>query len=674
MMKPRLTLAVATLAGAALAGEAAAQSIDRNALEELAGEPITLSATGAPLRVTDAPVNMTIITQEEIRRSGAIDIPGVLERLANVDVMRSSRGQADVSIRGYNTTMSPRLLVLVNGRQVYSDHYGVTSWETIPVQLAEIHQIEVVSGPNTALFGFNAVAGVVNIVTVDTLHDDVDALSVRAGDPHYIGGEAVWTARISDDLGLRLSLGGYESDAFEGDSAVTQPLLGQDAADPTRNAAALNVGYDINPRVRADFEATWSEIERSERFFFTATNQEAETTSVKVALSAETGLGMATAQAYLNQGDLYADTVGGPTTLDVRTLVASAALVGKPAPAHTLRGGVEYRRNEMSQGFGDEIAYDLYALSGMWNWQLTDALAFTSAARVDTLQLERSGPQAVPGYPISNAEHDRDMTETSFNLGLVYRLTAADSLRLSAARGIGSPSLAEYGIQTGTTLGPLTLFFGGDPAIDPTTVDNVEFGWDHDLTTLSGRLRASVFWQRTDGPKVLGATNIFLGPTTIFTVADNIGESEMTGLELGVDGESGRFQWRAQYSWRNIEDDITASPFMTGLDYEGSSPEHVFTGGVLWVGNHWEVGADARYTSETVQYSLVNPPNPLSLIPTDSYVQANMHVAWLPVDSLRVELSGRDLLDDSTQTVGISPVERSVYLSVSHRFGQSAAE
>ncbi len=107
------------LAGAAgLAGQAGADTIDRSALEGLFDEPVTLSATGAPQRVTDAPVNMTIISQDDIRRSGAIDLPGVLERLANVDVMRTSAGQADVSIRGYNGTFSPRLLVLFNGRQV----------------------------------------------------------------------------------------------------------------------------------------------------------------------------------------------------------------------------------------------------------------------------------------------------------------------------------------------------------------------------------------------------------------------------------------------------------------------------------------------------------------------------------------------------------------------------
>src|SRR6185503_240308 len=78
---------------------------------------------------------------------------------------------ADVGIRGYNETSNPRLLVLLNGQQVYLDDLGRTQWYTLPVTIPEIKQIEVVRGPNTALLGFNAASGVINIVTYDPLHD-----------------------------------------------------------------------------------------------------------------------------------------------------------------------------------------------------------------------------------------------------------------------------------------------------------------------------------------------------------------------------------------------------------------------------------------------------------------------------------------------------------------------
>ena len=103
---------------------ASAQSIDYGSLEQLFNEPVTTSATGSPQRSSQAPVDMDIISADEIRRSGATDLPTILSRVAGVDVQAWSAGHTDVGVRGYNQARSARLLVLVNGRQAYLDHYG----------------------------------------------------------------------------------------------------------------------------------------------------------------------------------------------------------------------------------------------------------------------------------------------------------------------------------------------------------------------------------------------------------------------------------------------------------------------------------------------------------------------------------------------------------------------
>ena len=112
-------------------GTAHAQSIDYGALESLFGEPVTTSVTGSPQRASEVPASMTIITADEIRRSGARDIPGILRHVAGVDVLQWTNDQADVAVRGYNQVFSPRLLVLLDGRQVYTDYYGYTPWSAI---------------------------------------------------------------------------------------------------------------------------------------------------------------------------------------------------------------------------------------------------------------------------------------------------------------------------------------------------------------------------------------------------------------------------------------------------------------------------------------------------------------------------------------------------------------
>jgi outer membrane receptor protein involved in Fe transport len=120
----------------ASAGVASAQSMDYGSLEQLFNEPVTTSATGSPQRATEAPVDMTIISASDIKRSGAGDLPTILSRVAGVDVLNFAAGQSDVGIRGYNQARSPRLLVLINGRQVYLDHFGYTDWNA-PADRAE---------------------------------------------------------------------------------------------------------------------------------------------------------------------------------------------------------------------------------------------------------------------------------------------------------------------------------------------------------------------------------------------------------------------------------------------------------------------------------------------------------------------------------------------------------
>ena len=152
MNKAAITTA-AVLAAITTNTAALAHSMDYSGLESLFNEPVTTSATGKPQRVTETPVSMEIISSEEIRRSGAMDIPQILRRVAGVDVARNFKGHADVNVRGFNQPFSNRLLVLINGRQVYMDNYGLTLWHSFPIQLSEIKQIEIVRGPNTSLFG-----------------------------------------------------------------------------------------------------------------------------------------------------------------------------------------------------------------------------------------------------------------------------------------------------------------------------------------------------------------------------------------------------------------------------------------------------------------------------------------------------------------------------------------
>jgi iron complex outermembrane receptor protein len=205
-------LAVAVAVLAALCPAAArAQSLDYTTLEQVFGEPITASVTGKPQRASDVPGDLTIITQDDIRR--------------------------------YNAPLGGRLLVLVDGRQIYADDNGRVAWHALPVQLAEIRQIEIVKGPNSALFGFNAAAGVINIITFDPLLDKVNSATIEGGTPSYGEVNAVGTAHLSDTAGVRLSAGAWEAREFGGETTLT----GQPA--PRYGSVNLDAHWQVTPNI-----------------------------------------------------------------------------------------------------------------------------------------------------------------------------------------------------------------------------------------------------------------------------------------------------------------------------------------------------------------------------------------------------------------------------------------
>ncbi len=106
-----------------------------------------------------------VITQEDIRRSGATNIPDLLRMVPGLDVAQINGSTWAISARGFNLQFANKLLVLIDGRAVYSPLFGGVNWDTQDVPLEDIERIEVIRGPGGAVWGANAVNGVINIIT-----------------------------------------------------------------------------------------------------------------------------------------------------------------------------------------------------------------------------------------------------------------------------------------------------------------------------------------------------------------------------------------------------------------------------------------------------------------------------------------------------------------------------
>ncbi len=159
---------------------AQAQDLSSLSIEELAAlEITTVSRRAEPLN--EAAAAIFVITRDDIRRSGAENIPDALRLAPNLQVARMSANGYGISARGFNhsTGTSNKLLVLIDGRSVYTSLYSGVFWDIQNFPLDDIERIEVISGPGGTLWGANAVNGVINIITRSSA--DSQGLMARAG-------------------------------------------------------------------------------------------------------------------------------------------------------------------------------------------------------------------------------------------------------------------------------------------------------------------------------------------------------------------------------------------------------------------------------------------------------------------------------------------------------------
>ena len=142
----------------------AANSLADMSLEELANLEVT-SVSRRAERLADAPAALYVITGEDIRRSGVTSLPEALRLAPNLEVARIDSRQYAISARGFNNSIGNKLLVLIDGRAVYTPLFSGVFWDAQDTLLEDVERIEVISGPGATLWGANAVSGVINIIT-----------------------------------------------------------------------------------------------------------------------------------------------------------------------------------------------------------------------------------------------------------------------------------------------------------------------------------------------------------------------------------------------------------------------------------------------------------------------------------------------------------------------------
>ena len=160
--------------------QASLQDLREASLEELLSLEVT-SAGRRQQRAEDVAAAVYVITQDDIRRSGLRSLPEILRLAPGVQVAQVNANKWAVLVRGFNSIYSNRLLILIDGRSLYTRAFSGVFWDANDLDVAEIERIEVVRGPGGAMWGSNAVNGVINIISRSARVSTGGAISVSLG-------------------------------------------------------------------------------------------------------------------------------------------------------------------------------------------------------------------------------------------------------------------------------------------------------------------------------------------------------------------------------------------------------------------------------------------------------------------------------------------------------------
>lgn len=188
-----------------------AQDISDLPLEELMNLKVT-SASKNPSLLLTTPAAIHVITQEDIRRSGANSIPALLKMVPGMHVARLDSNRWGISARGFNGQFANKLLVMIDGRSLYTPIFSGVYWDVQDLVLSEIDRIEVIRGPGASLWGANAVNGIINIISKPAEETLGTKVTAWVGTEERAGLSAMQGAKIGPNSYFRFTAKGFVRD------------------------------------------------------------------------------------------------------------------------------------------------------------------------------------------------------------------------------------------------------------------------------------------------------------------------------------------------------------------------------------------------------------------------------------------------------------------------------
>ena len=640
-MRNILSLALCTLAcvlpAAAATQLPSTRQLSELSLEQLAAFEITsVSRRAEPL--AEAPATVFVLTAEDIRRSGARSLPDVLRLAPNLQVAQAHANGYAVRARGVQNNSANKLLVLIDGRSVYTPLFAGVFWDVQEVMLEDIERIEVVSGPGGTLWGVNAVNGVINVITRDAERTQGTLVAGDVGETHS---------------GAAARHGGAVGD---GHVRVFAKYVDRE---PTRTAADVEVqdgAYLTLAGFRGDWKRASDELRVSGNAYRGLIGQPRPGSisigGVELALQPipveGANLTASWARRLTNGSEVLLQAYYDRTSRTVRPTFAEDLDIFDLHFQHSLDAsaprsfvwGAGYRRAHDRIENGTVFAFLPARLDQSWAsvFGQADAELSEKVRATVGVRLERN---------------DYTGTEVLPNLRLAWTPAEGSLLWAVAARAVRAPSRLDRDAFVPAT--PPFILAGG-PNARAEVATSLELGYRGRAGTLAWS--ATVFRAEYDH---LHTQEI--APSGTFLTFDSLMEATTTGVEAWATW-SATPRWRLSAGYAALRETFRLKPGSNdaaAAAAAGRDPAH------SWVLR------SAFDLSDTLELDLVVRASAALANPSvPSYRTADLRLGWRPLPNLELALVARNLGGGHAEITAIetrSELEPGVHASVAWTFG-----
>jgi iron complex outermembrane receptor protein len=666
-----LVLAVAAPSHAQTASQPPQQTNpdDQNANQTpIYEEQVVVTASRTEEQLVNAPAAVSVVTSETIQNSPATNIGELLRAVPGVNVVQVSARDVNITSRGATSTLSTSQLALVDGRSVYLDFFGMVMWDLVPKSPDEVRQIEVIRGPASAVWGANAMTGVVNVLTrspremakqgkatsltigVGAFNRNVTGRDMDSGTLFYVNGSHA--EAVNANWAYKVSAGFFTQDPLPRPSGTipnrfNTPYPSFENEGTKQPKVDTRVDYDLdNDGGTVTFSGG---VAGTEGLIYTGIGP--------FNISSDSRMGYFTTRyqkgarrvAFFtnmlngNAANLLAFGVNGrplPLDFDTKTFDVEANDVHAIGTTHVLSYGGNFRRNtfdislapagdDRSEGGGylqDEIFLNRY-----FRWVV--------GARVDKF---------------SSIEDAAFSPRTT----LLMKPNAANTFRVSFNRAFRAPSFVNNHIQTSILnqvdlrqLAPLPalspfvfpISATGNADLKPETMTAYEVGYSG-VVNNRATLTAAVYWNNTKNGIYFTPVRVYsaanpppgwpLPPAVLTAIASlptpvilpsqytylNFGKVKDKGIELGVDAAANKYVnvfANYSYQWMPVAEGLppgttiedinwpAKNRFNTGFDFSYSRYLGSMT--VSYTDKaYWQDVLDVRYAGFTDPFTTVN--------------------------------------------------------------------